>query len=89
MGSDPQFSLPVTASSNEHLDRTLGLAHLKDASPAADNVGIVYLNSTANAGFFRAIVSGSSIAYSGVTSTAPWTWANNDVFYLRGAYEAA
>lgn len=89
MGSDPQFSLPVTASSNEHIDRTLGLAHLKDASPAADNVGVVYLNSTTTAGIFRQIVSGSSIVYSAVTSTAPWTWANNDVIYLRGSYEAA
>lgn len=33
--------------------------------------------------------SGTYVATAAMSSTVPWTWANGDIFSIRGTYEAA
>lgn len=89
MGSDPYFTLPVTASSTELIDdRALGLWHCNDFG-TGDFQGIALLGSTTTCKMFKFTVSGSNISHTALSSTVPMTWANNDSFNVRAFYEAA
>lgn len=83
MGSGPLFTLP--ARSALAVEAVIGTGQAKDAGVAnwplavwhfsTTQAQIVYWNGSSNA--------------AALTSTAPFTWTNTDVFSVEGTYEAA
>lgn len=89
MGTSPTFTLPVTAASFDLTNGIIGQSVYKDASPAGTANGVVRLETTTVAQPLTQIVSGTRITIDGITSAAPFTWANSDTFTCVGFYEAA
>lgn len=88
MSSDPRFTLPVTAASTYSVVAPIGTADYLD-SGTVDVQGLVWASSTTTG---RLIVYGTAGAFPAsalVTSTVPFTWANNDEINVVGTYEAA
>ena len=84
MGSNPTFSLPVTAVSMGATE-PIGVASLRDEG-TADYQANVRVDSTTTAALFSL---GASSVHTTINSTAPFTWTTNDKFYAQGTYEAA
>lgn len=86
MGSSPTFTLPVTAASTYSKTLTIGQMY---AFIAADFQGYIYTTSTTTAGL-AVYTTGSTYAGDAVvTASIPAAWANTNVFYAQGWYEAA
>lgn len=90
MGSDPSFTLPVTAAAllATSTIEPIGKLHVLDAG-TADYEGSVVLTSTSAAGLRISVASGTYSAPDGLSSTAPFTWTTNDELVCAGTYEAA
>lgn len=87
MGSSPTFTLPVTASSAFPKQRVF-YGHIVDAgTDHFQATGI--LTNTTTVELVTNTAGSTYVGYAQVTSTAPMTWADNDVFTITGFYEAA
>lgn len=90
MGTDPQFSLPVTAIAAD-TETIIGRAVYRDAGTER-YVGDVYLNATTTAKFY---LNGADATWTRTTnatsidSTRPMTWTTSDIISGQGFYEAA
>jgi hypothetical protein len=88
MGTNPIFTLPVTASSNMQASATIGSANIDDAGAAAYE-GIVKYSTTTTARLTVANASATYVQTSVILSTVPMTWVSTDSFTLDFTYEAA
>jgi hypothetical protein len=88
MGTNPIFTLPVTASSNMQASATIGSANIDDAGAAAYE-GIVKYSTTTTARLTVANASATYVQTSVIQSTVPMTWVSTDSFTLDFTYEAA
>ncbi len=86
MGTDPQFSLPLTAARVDFAKS--GICLLQD-SGSAFFPGRVRLISTTFAQLQALLASGTHLSLAQITSTAPFTWTNPDLFEAQITYEAA
>jgi hypothetical protein len=89
MGTQPTFTLPVTSASHYVADKAyLGFGDLADTG-TADYPCIVAWKSTTTVALFSMLASGTYVANSNITSSAPWGWGNTDRFSADFCYEAA
>lgn len=87
MGTDPLFTLPVTAASyNTHTP--IGDCNILDAS-AADFLGTVWATSTTQGRIITWLANATYVTGAVVTATVPMTWTSTDGFMIVGTYEAA
>jgi hypothetical protein len=89
MGTDPQFSLPVTAAA---LDAATFIGQAMFTDTGTDKyVGAVYLNATTTAKFWAHAADTTWVRTSASppSSTIPYTWASTDIISAQGYYEAA
>lgn len=83
------FSLPVAATLSSTLELLNGRTHLVDTGTQA-YVGVVRFASSTTATIFVEAAGGTYTTTSTVlSSTVPHTWANTDVIFVTGIYEAA
>lgn len=88
VGSQPQFTPPVTPAS--HYPNNVGFTlfpawcHLVDSGTAA-NQGGIYWNGTA----FIVVRWINTTSFGDLSSTVPWTWTTSDSMTAQGSYEAA
>jgi hypothetical protein len=87
VGSDPQFSLPVTAVS--HSAATVVARAMFQDTGTKQYFGDVYLNSTTTAKFLRNITDTTDLYSAVVNASNPHTWATTDIITATGSYEAA
>ena len=87
MGSFPGVTLPFTAAANLN-DFFIGGTAFEDAGTTTW-LGRSRLSSTSGFDFVFDTVSGTKVSYSFLSSTAPMTWATNDVIRSTFMYEAA
>jgi hypothetical protein len=85
MGTSPNFTLPVTASSEYVIEFPFGPALYIDAGTKAWEAFCQF--NTATTGLVRH--SDGAGAYTNTTATAPFTWTTSDYFMVSGSYEAA
>lgn len=88
MGTNPIFSLPVTASANYSVLQPIGNATYEDAGTTTYLGLCTYLTSTTA----RIWAINSSVTYAReetITSTVPMTWTTSDSIRVTGFYEAA
>lgn len=88
VGTDPTFTLPVTAATGTFLD-PLGRGTMTDASSSNYYACSVHYSSTTVARLQREDASSTSTTLGGITATAPMTWATGDIISVSGTYEAA
>jgi hypothetical protein len=67
---------------------TIGTVNYRDAT-GSQHTGSAAFNSTTVMGLTTIRVSGADATYAAVSSTVPFTWAQNDGIYIQGFYEAA
>src|ERR1043165_8283358 len=95
IGTDPSFTLPVTANSNTGSRPTIpyGQSLYFDTSPSAFYFGPagvpVSTSATANCQPFVSNVSATYATSSGYTATIPVAFGTGDEIYVTGSYEAA
>lgn len=90
MGTNPTFTLPVTAASRYTLNMEhYGTISIFDTSVPAIYAGISFTSTTGIGllGVYNA--SGTYTTITGFTSAIPMTWAVGDAFSVKGWYEAA
>lgn len=91
VSGSPTFTTPTDLHAdydNQLITPLPGIAIFRDSSPAGSHTGYPVWDSPTTIGL-RAINSAGSWASGlGVSSTVPFTWANNDGFYIDGYYEA-
>jgi hypothetical protein len=87
MGTNPYFTLPVTATSSFPQSFN-GHVYILD-NGTAEFVGNMLHRSPTTTEPTVTNTSGTYAAFTRFTATAPMTWANNDVFVCVGSYEAA
>lgn len=82
------FTLPVTAAAihGTSTNVPLGTVHMQDTGTAT-YLGAVYTASSTTLGTARYL--GATSVFTGISSTAPFTWTTNDLFVAVGTYEAA
>lgn len=88
---DVFFTLPITAAATEFTGnggRNIGVANYFDAS-GGDTNGMCQLSSVTQARLFVYQAAGTYLGNSVLSTTVPITWANSDIFAIRGSYEAA
>ena len=89
IGTNPNISLPVSASSQYTFDRNaVGHVYVRD-NATATYYGAVYLDSSTHMAPLLYNASGTYTTASLVTATVPMTWATGDILYMRAIYEAA
>lgn len=90
MGTNPSFTLPVTASAHPStaLNPYLGQVRFLD-SGVAGYFGVIYYASTTAAGFFAMNTASTNATEAGVTATVPLAWGLSDGFAGTFIYEAA
>jgi hypothetical protein len=89
MGTAPQASLPVTASSSITSQvSSLGFSVFGDTGTAA-YYGAVTYSSTTTVYLWYFDVASSKVLRGTINSTAPFTWGNTDTFAAQFVYEAA
>lgn len=90
MGSNPTFTLPVTASAHPStsLSPYIGQVRLLDSGIAAYVSQVAYL-STTTAGLFAVGTGGAIANETGISSTVPFTWGLADGLAGFLTYEAA
>jgi hypothetical protein len=90
MGTNPTFSLPVTAVSPGYGDSTsvIGRITIIDQGDAFFD-GVAIFASTTTAYFKVLLVDSVYAKQAYVTSGVPMTWANTDYISVTGTYEAA
>jgi hypothetical protein len=90
VGTEPSFSLPVTATSVGYRASTtpIGILHMRDVGTQSYQGVVVWLTS-GSALLQRTGVSGSNTIIASVTATTPWTWGSSDYLSLTATYEAA
>lgn len=84
VGTNPNFSLPVTAASGQTGGTPIGQVRM--VSAGGGYYGYVRINTTTNANI---IALGTGGADTTVTATVPATWAAGDQMQVTGCYEAA
>ena len=89
VGTSPTFTFPVTASSNYVASVDLMGYGTLSHSGSADYFGAVRSASSTTGLIISTGVSGANTIHSGVTATAPFTWATGDRIGMYGTYEAA
>jgi hypothetical protein len=87
VGTSPTVNFPATAATMASYT-PLGEATLHDAGTAVYR-GFVFWSSTTVMAVNAIDTSGTYAAFSGVTSTAPFTWTTGDQILITGFYEAA
>lgn len=88
MGTDPRFTLPVTAAADYSTTRdVLGTAKITDTG-TADFLSEIWVGSATQG---RMVVNNGAVAgsYNVVSATVPMTWVTGDGFSARGTYETA
>lgn len=90
MGTNPQFSLPVTASSNfNSVLQPIGMATLEDSGTTTYQ-GTVSILTTTTARIFLWQANGTYVGTDAtITAAVPMTWTTNDAIRITGAYEMA
>lgn len=88
VSGDVTFSLPVTASSSATVDTAIGLATYTDTG-TGNAVGITEIATTTTAQIVVLNAAGTYLVKTILSSTIPFTWANTDIIYVTGRYEAA
>lgn len=92
MGSDPTFTLPVTAAArySNAVGRNywLGGIHFEDLATAG-YAGFIRSQSTTVALLVPMVASGTYVSTGSITSTLPFTWTTGDFIYGTFMYEAA
>ncbi len=89
MGTAPDFTLPVTASSRFDFGTLpIGNCWLEDTS-VATYTGQVIMSTTTKARVMAQNSAGTYVAENTPTATIPFTWANSDKVSMTGCYEAA
>lgn len=92
VGTSPNFTLPVTASSSYAVGagggHQIGISSY--LQPGVQEMGgVMRLNSTTVAQFLVWNAAGTFITSAGISSTAPFTWASTNVIFAEGFYQAA
>ena len=91
VGTQPRFSLPVTAASN-YADTTtdvIGTSTYLDASTGDNKAGEVVQSSATNGELRVHQVDNEDINSESCTASVPFIWAGLDVIAVSGTYEAA
>lgn len=88
MGTAPTFTLPVT-SATMSVFQGLGPISLFDSSAPVNVVGHIRWASTTTADMVATDSNSTFANHTNITSTVPFTWANNDVITGTGQYVAA
>lgn len=89
MGSSPQFTLPVTASSTFGVtDQRIGTVWVED-SGTASYFGWGQIISTTVIRMVIGNAAGTYLTNSGISSTVPMTWTTGDIIMITFTYEAA
>lgn len=83
------LGLPVTAASATGDTLIEGQASLFDYSASIGYEGHAQITATGVVSLYRLEVIGSNLAQSYLSTTAPFTWATNDLAFVSGIYEAA
>jgi len=89
MGSFPNISLPITASSTPVFPILGSGTLLIEDSGTRDFGGKMRITGYTNADFTHDVVSGTGITTGFLNSTSPMTWAVNDKLNFQLTYEAA
>lgn len=85
--TDPKFTLPVTAAAQSHtFEELFGSVSMHDNSGATiPRKGIVYLNATSVTQVIMYLYGTATTGIpANISTTSPWTWAQNDLF--RGEF---
>lgn len=88
MGTNPIFTLPVSASTNNNTVTNIGTGILSDTGTGNFECAVWYVSTTTA----RPVVkqAGSTyVQHTQITSAVPHTWAVDDIITLHGFYEAA
>lgn len=92
MGTNPAFTLPVTAVSGSGDDEGYMITRnvrLLDNGIAEYEGHCRFANgSTTTANIYYDGISGSYVARGSITATVPFTWGNTDCIFIYGMYEA-
>lgn len=89
VGTNPTFSLPITASAAQAAPGDLPIASLT-GNPAGTNYsGVAWCASTTTALMIFQNASATYLTTAGATATVPNTWASGNHFSAHGWYEAA
>lgn len=92
MGTNPKFSLPVTALDVHKGSATgavsIGQAYYED-NGSASYQGVTVLETTTTGILYVQNTSSTYLNVNQMTSTVPFTWASGDELRINGFYEAA
>jgi hypothetical protein len=88
MGTNPTYTLPVTAAARYVANEVVGSISVLD-SGTANFPGLSLLSSTTVAVLQVGNAAGTYVTATGFTATAPMTWTTSDMFSVKGFYEAA
>lgn len=88
VGTDPTFSVPVTAAAQAELDmNTCRLTEVGTPTNRFFGWAVGATTSTVQVGAMEVIV--GILSRTQVTATAPFTWGNTDQMFVSGVYEAS
>lgn len=82
------FTLPVTSATYDVTGTSI-LANARFLAGGSASLGNVEWKTTTTAQFRNLVASGTYLATTVITSTAPGTWADTDAIWADGFYEAA
>lgn len=88
MGSDPTFTLPLTASAASSAGHLIGNLYVEDSGTAA-YYGVIRITSTTTFALNIQSAGATYVAAAGINSTSPFTWTTNDFVAGYFVYEAA
>lgn len=88
VAGDATFSLPVTAVAATDVNQQIGSAMYVDTGTAG-HPGVIVQSSTTTGRFRSFRVDATYATHAAIGASAPFTWANTDIIYAYGTYEAA
>lgn len=88
VGSEPTFSLPVAAAAGSAAYVSIGSSVFNDIG-SQTTYGPVLLKNTTSICAYAYNAGSTYLQYATVSATVPHTWANTDIIYMQGTYQAA
>lgn len=85
------FYVGLPVAHNHGVESQIGRVHLLDSSANSRYTAVAYTHSGSSSNLFLSYINAaaSQNTLSGITATAPFTWAASDVLSVTGTYEAA
>lgn len=85
------FYVGLPVAHNHGVESQIGRVHLLDSSANSRYTAVAYTHSGSSSSLFLSYINAaaSQNTLSGITATAPFTWAASDVLSVTGTYEAA